>query len=156
MAGLADVRDDWTEEEYGLHREATAAILERNPLDPMALDPADYPLDACRRLMRDVKGRLDDGPGIVIVSGLPVDRISTLAAKRLYWLLSCLIERPVAQSFDGRMLYDVRDTGQRIDTRVRGETAPWPDGRRTVAHGPACPARSGPTNGLLFSVPRTQ
>ena len=32
-----------------------------------------------------------------------------------------MIARPVAQSFDGRLLYDVIDTGQKIGTRTRGD-----------------------------------
>ena len=98
-----------------------AAVLEAHPLDITLLDPSDYPLEACRTAMVQVMQMLREGSGLCVVSGLPLEQLSVDSAKKVYWLLSSMIERPVAQSFDGRVLYDVRDTGQRIDTRVRGD-----------------------------------
>jgi hypothetical protein len=85
------------------------------------LDPSDYELGECRRFMDQVKQVLEFGSGLALVSGLPLQQLDEVAAKQAYWMLSCMIERPVAQSFDAQLLYDVIDTGQRIDTRVRGD-----------------------------------
>ena len=92
-----------------------------NPMDTTALDHRDYKLDACKDFMAAVRARLDNGVGFAILDRLPVDHFSKEELTRIYWLLSGMIERPVAQSFDGRLLYDVRDTGARIETRVRGD-----------------------------------
>ncbi|MFT5173340.1 MAG: hypothetical protein ACI8W7_001515 [Gammaproteobacteria bacterium] len=98
-----------------------ADLLKAHPLPLTLLDPADYELDECRQFMAQVKHMLAFGSGLALVRDLPLQQLDESAAKQVYWLLSCLIERPVAQSFDAQLLYDVIDTGQRIDTRVRGD-----------------------------------
>ena len=95
--------------------------LRRHPMEITALDRNDYALDACAGFMTRVRGVLDSGVGFAVLDRLPVDQFGKDELKKVYWLLSGLIARPVAQSFDGRLLYDVRDTGVRIDTRVRGD-----------------------------------
>ena len=95
--------------------------LRSNPMDTTALEHRDYKLDACENFMATVRARLDNGVGFAILDRLPVDHFSKEELTKIYWLLSGMIERPVAQSFDGRLLYDVRDTGARIETRVRGD-----------------------------------
>ncbi|MCP5150598.1 MAG: TauD/TfdA family dioxygenase [Ectothiorhodospiraceae bacterium] len=101
--------------------DALVDLLRAHPIPTEMLDPTDYPLDAARALMHEVRTTLDEGVGFAVVDRLPVERWGEQASKQVYWLLSSLIERPVAQSFDAKMLYDVRDTGKTIDTRVRGD-----------------------------------
>jgi hypothetical protein len=100
---------------------ATASILETNPLDTFLLDPADYPLDATRDFMRGVNETLVHGCGFAVLDRLPVAELGIEASKQLYWLLSSMIARPVAQSFKGTMLYDVRDIGLKQGPTVRGD-----------------------------------
>lgn len=95
--------------------------LRRNPVVTYALDPRDYQLAACRSLMAGVKDILVNGAGFVVLDRLPVDRYGKDELKNVYWILSRMIERPVAQSFDGTLLYDVTDTGKKIAVRVRGD-----------------------------------
>lgn len=95
--------------------------LRRNPVDTIALCLEDYPLPACRALMRQVRAVLDVGVGFAVLDRLDVDRYGKDALKQVYWLLSSMISRPVAQAFDGRLLYDVRDTGEKTSVRVRGD-----------------------------------
>ncbi len=101
--------------------DALVETLRRNPMDIFALDRRDYGLDACAAFMAKVRHGLNGGVGFAVLDRLPVDRFSKDELKQVYWLLSGMIERPVAQSFDGRLLYDVLDTGVQIDTRVRGD-----------------------------------
>lgn len=96
-------------------------VLRRNPVDTIALCLDDYPLPAARAFMREVKAVLDAGVGFAIVDRLDVARYGKEALKQVYWLLASMIARPVAQAFDGRLLYDVRDTGEKTSTRVRGD-----------------------------------
>jgi alpha-ketoglutarate-dependent taurine dioxygenase len=49
-----------------------------------------------------------------VLDRLPIDEMSREEAVKLYWLISSLLARPVAQKFDGTMLYEVRDTGARL------------------------------------------
>jgi len=62
---------------------------------------------------------LAHGPGFAIVDRLPLERIAREEAVALFWLLSSLIARPVAQKWDGTMVYDVRDTGRPPGNGVR-------------------------------------
>ena len=101
--------------------EAVVRTLRVHPVETIALDPRDYALDACRRFMARVRATLDDGVGFAVLDRLPADTFDKGELTKVYWLLSGMIARPVAQSFDGRLLYDVLDTGARIGTRVRGD-----------------------------------
>jgi hypothetical protein len=100
---------------------ATARILDRNPLDTYLLQPDDYPLDATKEFLRGVKDTLYRGCGFAVLDQLPVGELSVDRAKQLYWLVSSMIARPVAQSFSGTMLYDVRDIGLKQGPTVRGD-----------------------------------
>ena len=101
--------------------EALGRTLRAHPMETSALDPRDYALDACRRFMARVREALDEGVGFAVLDRLPTNTFDKDGLKKIYWLLSGMIGRPVAQSYDGRLLYDVLDTGARIDTRVRGD-----------------------------------
>ena len=101
--------------------EELVLTLRRHPMETVALDPRDYALDACYRFMGKVREALDNGVGLAVLDRLPTDTCDKAELKKIYWLLSAMIARPVAQSFDGRLLYDVLDTGARIGTRVRGD-----------------------------------
>ncbi|CAN5115578.1 TauD/TfdA family dioxygenase [soil metagenome] len=98
------------------------AVLRRNPLPMLLLQPAMFELDACRSMMEAARHELQQGPGFVIIDRLPVDRYSLDEARSIDWLLMQLLGRPVAQSFDGKMVYDVKDQGRTFTTSVRGDT----------------------------------
>lgn len=122
-------RDDVSESDWrvAIPAEALAEvdevvdILRVNPMDVRALCLDDYPLDACRALMKQVRKRLDEGIGMVVLNHLPIEKHDKASLTAVYWMLSSMISRPVAQSYDGRLLYDVRDTGKKTDTRVRAD-----------------------------------
>ena len=101
--------------------EALVRTLREHPVPTVALDIGDYALAACAKLMTRVRAILDDGAGFAVLDRLPVEKYSKAELIPVYWLLSTLIARPVAQSFDGTLLYDVHDTGKKIATRVRGD-----------------------------------
>ena len=99
--------------------ESLAAMLRANPLPVLALRPDDFALDHCRDAAARVKAMLDEGPGFAIVDRLPLDRLRREEAVAVFWLLSSLIARPVAQKWDGTMVYDVRDLGRPPGNGVR-------------------------------------
>lgn len=99
--------------------EALVAALRANPLPVLALTPDDFDLPACRAAMAAVKAILDDGVGFAILDRLPLDRMSRAEAVAVYWLLCRMIARPVAQKWDGTLIYDVRDLGRPPGNGVR-------------------------------------
>ena len=62
---------------------------------------------------------LDEGPEFVLIDWFLLDRWKHDDAKAAYWLLCSMIERPVAQKWDGTMIYDVRDIGKKSGNGVR-------------------------------------
>ncbi|MBU2285220.1 MAG: TauD/TfdA family dioxygenase [Gammaproteobacteria bacterium] len=98
---------------------ALVASLRNDPLPLEALEPEDFRLDACRRMMAHVKQTLTNGVGFVIIDKLPMDEFSKAEAKAIYWVLSQMVSRPVAQSWDGKMIYDVTDLGKPPGNGVR-------------------------------------
>ncbi|MDB5375321.1 MAG: hypothetical protein JWP04_3963 [Belnapia sp.] len=96
-----------------------AALLADNPLPLLTLDPRDFALPACAALMREAGRMLAEGPGFVILDRLPVARLGKDATTALGWLLCRLLGRPVAQKWDGTMVYGVRDQGQPPGNGVR-------------------------------------
>lgn len=98
---------------------AVASLLEANPLPLLALRPDDFDMPACRSLMATVDRELGDGVGFALIDRLPVTEIGRDAATAIYWLLCSMVARPVAQKWEGRMIYDVRDTGRKPGNGVR-------------------------------------
>jgi alpha-ketoglutarate-dependent taurine dioxygenase len=82
------------------------------PLPTILRGPDDFAMPACRRKMARVRDILDHGRRFSIVDRLPVAEMDGEEATAIYWLLSSMISRPVAQKLDGTMIYDVLDTGQ--------------------------------------------
>jgi hypothetical protein len=113
----ADIRrDDWY---FRLTPACLAELnaitteLRQHPGSIEQIDPARFPLPACRDFMRRVQTALDDGVGFALVDRLPMDELSDDEAKALYWILSSLLARPVQQKLTGTLLYDVHDTGKK-------------------------------------------
>ena len=113
-AGLVTLDNDCLRELLEL-----ADVLAANPLPILSLRSDDFSLTSCKALMTTVVEQLDHGPGFAIIDRLPLELLETQTATALYWLLASMIDRPVAQSWDGKMLYDVRDSGKQPGNGVR-------------------------------------
>jgi alpha-ketoglutarate-dependent taurine dioxygenase len=90
----------------------TVDELRAFPLPTIVLSPEDFAMPACREQMARVRHILDQGVRFAIVDRLPVTEMGAGEATAIYWLLSSMISRPVAQKLDGTLIYDVLDTGQ--------------------------------------------
>ena len=64
--------------------------------------------------MDEVRRVTSQGPMFAVLDRLPMAEISRDEAIQLYWLLSSLLARPVAQKLNGQMFYDVMDTGAKL------------------------------------------
>jgi len=85
--------------------------IRRAPVPTFLLDPKDFALDSCRATMDEVRRRTQDGPMFAVLDRLPLDDVTRDEAIQLYWLMSSLLARPVAQKITGQMFFDVTDTG---------------------------------------------
>src|SRR5262249_31393351 len=92
-----------------IHRAADE--LRAFPLPTVVVRPDDFAMPACRGQMARVRHILDRGVRFAIVDRLPVDDLAAGEATAIYWLLSSMVSRPVAQKLDGTLIYDVLDTG---------------------------------------------
>ncbi len=99
--------------------DALAGELNKNPLPLPALRPDDFELSVCRKFMEQARRVLEEGLGFVLIDRLPMDRWSLQQAKSIYWLLCSMVDRPVAQKWDGTLIYDVWDTGKKPGNGVR-------------------------------------
>jgi alpha-ketoglutarate-dependent taurine dioxygenase len=81
------------------------------PLPTILRHPDDFAWPLCRAAMDEVRHILKHGVRFAIVDSLPLDELSHDEATAIYWLLSSMVARPVAQKLDGTMIYDVHDTG---------------------------------------------
>jgi Taurine catabolism dioxygenase TauD, TfdA family len=87
--------------------------LRTHMLPTVLLTPDEYPMPACLEAMTHVRKMLDEGRGFAIIDRIPVEDMAVEEAIAVFWLLSTMIGRPVAQKIDGTMIYDVWDTGQK-------------------------------------------
>jgi hypothetical protein len=125
---LVWLADDITDTDWliDLPRDALAEIrrlalfIEDNPLQMLQRRLDDLNLPACRNLMKRMKSILDDGVGFAVLDRLPLDDYPIETLVEVYWVLGQCIGRPVAQKWNGQMIYDVRDTGQAFSYGVRG------------------------------------
>ncbi len=91
---------------------AAARTLRQQPVPLLALRPDSFDLPACRAAMAKVRDILVNGPRFALLSRLPMEELTLDEAKALYWMLSAMLARPVAQKLDGTIIYDVHDTGK--------------------------------------------
>ena len=87
------------------------------PLAELAPDGFDWP--AMAELMADVRVRLNEGAGFVLLDRLPVEGWTDPASRAVTWLLNVMIAPPIMQKWQGHRVYDVRDTGKKLEYGVR-------------------------------------
>lgn len=87
------------------------------PLDDLEPDSFDWP--ATTDLMADVRARLTDGLGFVLLDRMPVEGWSDPANRAVTWLVNGMIAPPIMQKWNGHRVYDVRDTGAKLAYGVR-------------------------------------
>ena len=97
-----------------------AEAMRRSPLPILLRAPTQFGIRALREVMTRAKTLLDGRPGVAVVDRLALDDLDLDTAKAIFWVLGQLVGRPVAQRWDGTMLYDVRDTGRAFGYGVRG------------------------------------
>lgn len=94
--------------------------MRAEPLPVLLRGPEQFLMSALRDFMERARGLLDERPGIAVIDRLPLDAMDEQEAVAVFWILGKLLGRPVAQKWDGTVLYDVMDKGQQYSYGVRG------------------------------------
>ena len=97
-----------------------AERMRAEPLPVLLRAPEQFAIPAIRDFMARARDRLDGLPGIAVIDRVPMDALDEQDAIAIAWVLGKLVGRPVAQKWDGTMLYDVTDKGQPYSYGVRG------------------------------------
>lgn len=148
-----------------LHLLGTPEVAELQRLSRAPDDTEREPTSADSELLPSLSARftriqtsLEEGPGAVLMRGLPVTEISAEQATRIFWAVVQRIGTPVSQSATGERIFHVRDEGFRLDDpRARG-----PNTRKKLSfHTDRCDviafmclrqAKSGGENDLVSSA----
>jgi len=105
---------DWIRPLGGMAvEELDAALRAANArgLDWPMLTAEDFPLPTLSRAMADVAEELENGRGVVKLTGVPVDRYGQTDLRALFFGLSSHIGTPVPQNGGRGMMRDIRDNG---------------------------------------------
>ncbi|MDA0204172.1 MAG: TauD/TfdA family dioxygenase [Acidobacteria bacterium] len=107
--------DGWPYELSEPEANALAALAERTEnRDPESITRAEAKLPALADLATRLSHELEEGAGVVLLRGLPLDA-------RALWALTLQLGTPVSQSAEGQRLFPVRDAGYAPgDSRFRG------------------------------------
>lgn len=89
-----------------------------NPLPDLVRDPNQIEAPLLKAAMAKVAS-LVAGPGFGTIDRLPIDATGVHPARTLYWIMGRMIGRPVAQRWDGTMVFDVADAGSGDRAGVR-------------------------------------
>ena len=95
-------------------------FLVDNPLPLLQRKLDELALPACHAAMAQMKSILDDGVGFAVLDRLPMENYPIDSLLEIYWVLGQCIGRPVAQKWNGQMIYDVADTGADYAYGTRG------------------------------------
>ena len=97
-----------------------AVFFSDNPIPLLQRKLDEFELPACRDLMAQMKSKLDHGVGFAVLDRLPMDDYPLEIMLEIYWVLGQCVGRPVAQKWNGQMIYDVADTGADYAYGTRG------------------------------------
>mgnify|MGYP003394292485 CR=1 FL=1 len=103
---------------------------------------ADFPLPALNEFLGELADELEDGRGLVKITGFPVGRYSDAELKAIYWGLGVHLGMPRYQNAYGEIMGEIRDEIRRYG-QVTGDSsgqpksgAPLSSRARTRTNGP--------------------
>src|SRR5688500_17322029 len=114
----SDVGDDYIWELTDADRDELVAAPEHAEAftsSTVAITAEDFPLPALGPRLADVATELIDGRGVVLIRGLPIDRLGPARTSAVYWGIGRHLGRPWPQNHKGHLLGDVTDQGKSGD-----------------------------------------
>jgi hypothetical protein len=95
-------------------------VMQIHPLPTILRHPDQFEIPHLRAAFQQMKAICEKGIGFAVLDRLPIDSFDIEDIVSVYWTLGHLMGRNVAQKWDGTMIYDVTDTGQKYGYGVRG------------------------------------
>ena len=74
-----------------------------------------FPLPKLSEFLRTIPDTLEEGPGFMLVRGLPRDRFTVEECELIYWGIGVQFGSPISQNTRGHLLGHVRDEGKTFD-----------------------------------------
>ncbi|MEM6497843.1 MAG: TauD/TfdA family dioxygenase [Pseudomonadota bacterium] len=102
--------------------ETLVSRMRAQPLPTVVRSIDEFDVPHLRAVTKKAKSILDDGCGFVVLDRLPMDEHPIDEMIACFWLIGQLLGLPVAQKWDGTLIYDVTDTGKKFGYGVRGST----------------------------------
>jgi hypothetical protein len=111
---------EFTAQEKSEIAKALEAVRRKNLRVPFVA--ADFPLDTLAKRLALVRREVEDGSGVMLMRGLPVDDYGLEGTRLVYWGIGVHIGTGLAQNPRGELLVEVRDKGgnQYTDPTSRG------------------------------------
>ncbi|MGI9404771.1 MAG: TauD/TfdA family dioxygenase [Hyphomicrobiaceae bacterium] len=100
--------------------ERMVAQMKAQPLPTILRSVGQFDIPNLRKTLERTRSILDDGCGFAVLDGLPMDGHDADDMVACFWVLGQMIGTPVAQKWNGTMIYDVTDTGVKYGYGVRG------------------------------------
>jgi hypothetical protein len=92
-------------------------------LDSYKAYQSDFPLYKLKNKLKSIADKVENGLGIFLLRGIPVEKYSSAEIKLIYAGLGSYLGQLVAQSKNGELIGDVGDTGKKLkDKTGRGTT----------------------------------
>ncbi|MCZ6676024.1 MAG: TauD/TfdA family dioxygenase [Candidatus Poribacteria bacterium] len=99
--------------------EAFIQKLRRQPRPITDIRISESLFDSCSECLQPVLAALNAGRGFAIIERVPFERYTVEEAQAMYWVIGQFLGIPFEQNIQGTLLYDVRDTGQRVTEGAR-------------------------------------
>jgi hypothetical protein len=109
------VGDDYVWELTDIDRAELEAALEHAEaatVRTLDITAEDFPLPSLGPKLEATARELIDGRGVVLIRGVPVDRLGRERASAVYWGIGMHLGRPWPQNHKGHLLGDVTDQGR--------------------------------------------
>ena len=91
--------------------EQALAFADERGITTFHEDAAKVPLPGWETLIPHIRDSLEDGRGMVLLRGLPIERYTDEQAYLIYWLISSHLGTPIVQNARGELIGEVRDRG---------------------------------------------
>ncbi len=120
--------DEFSDSDHWIYRlseteiaeiEAAVAGVEERGLDLMDIAREDFPLATLGPALAEVRSELLDGRAVVLVRGLPIERMTRVQVAAAFWGVANYLGQPTPQNGKGHMLGHVKDLGHDY-AKVRG------------------------------------